>query len=364
MKESSLNKIESVIKKESEENPDFEKIDVNKINEIMNTEEKSEPDFKYEKDKDSKRLEEISQEIEKPKRISFEFDGENVQIEYIEVPAKKQMGKEQSGDKEKVLVIFPGFSTSYIPFANTVKELAQYLGDYRVICLSPLDSGKSSSLKGSNLNKMNEVYHKAFQELNIKPDKAEATVIGHSRSDIIALELARSHPEVVKNVALVNGIIANESNLPKLTYDFLKHVNVDITPARIAGAFKGEKEAAKNYWRQNKDFFKNISSPVKAHNQFKSLAERREISLENLLSELQSNVLVLSSTKELTDYEDTRKKVYKKLPADIQKQHRIEFGGLHDEITAQPEVFALKLKRWLESMEGNKSDKKNIDKED
>lgn len=356
MKESSFNNIESTIKKESKTNPRFEKIDVNRINEIINTEEKSEPDFKYEKEKDPERLEEISQEMEKPKQISFEFEGKNVQIEYTEVPAKKQAGKEQSGDKEKVLVIFPGFSASRIPFANTVKELAQYLGDYRVICLSPLDSGKSSSLKGSNLNKMNEAYHRAFQELNIKPDKAEATVIGHSRSDIIALELARSHPEIVKNIALVNGIAANESNLPKLTYDFLKHVNLDITPARIAGAFKGETETAENYWRQNKDFFKNIFSPVKAHNQFKSVTEGKEINLENLLSELQANVLVLSSTKELTDYEDTREKIYQKLPADIQKQHRIEFGGLHDEITAHPEAFALKLKRWLESIEDNKSD--------
>ncbi len=310
--------------------------------------EESSPDFKYEKEKDADRLEEISQGIENPKKISVEYEGENIQIEYIEVPAP---AKERGEEKEKVLIIIPGFSASYLPFANTVRELAQYMGNQRVICLSPLDSGKSSSLKGSNLSKMNDVYHKAFEKMNINPENSETTIISHSRSDIIALELARSRPEVVKNIVLVNGTAANESNLPRLTYDFLKHVNVDITSARIAGAFKGETEAAKNYWQQNIDFIKNILHPARARNQFNLLAERRKINLEDLLSQLKSNVLVLSSTGELTDYADASEKVYHKLPDDIQKQHRIEVGGLHDEITAHPEAFALKLRRWLESLE-------------
>jgi pimeloyl-ACP methyl ester carboxylesterase len=254
----------------------------------------SNPDFKYEKDKDPQRLEEISQGAETPKQISFEYEGENIQIEYIEVASK-----ERGEGKEKVFVILPGFSASYVPYANTVKELAGYMGNYRVICLSPLDSGKSSSLKSSNLNKMNEVCNKAFLELNIDSDSSEVTVIGHSRSDIIALEMARSHPEIVKNVVLANGISANESNLLKLTYDFLKHINVDITPERIAEAFNGETEAAKNYWRQNVDFMKNFLNPTRAFNQFKSLAERRNINLEDLFSELKSNVLVMSGANEL-----------------------------------------------------------------
>ena len=325
--------------------------DMDKINEVTNQDEKSAPDFKYERDKDPERLQKIAQGIENPKQISIEYEGERIQIEYIEVSAK-----ENGEGKEKVLIIIPGFSASYIPYANAVKELAQYLGNYRVVCLSPLDSGKSSSLKDSNLNKMNEVYSRAFQKLKIEPDTSEATVIGHSRSDIIALELARSHPEIVKNITLVNGVSANEGNLPGLAYDFLKHINTDITPARIAGAFKGETEAARNYWHQNLDFMKNFLNPVRAFNQFKSLADRKKINLEDLLVQLKANVLVLSGTKELTDYQDTSKKLYHKLPDDVQKQHRIEAGGLHDEITAHPEAFALKLKRWLESIE----DKKNI----
>ena len=82
---------------------------------------------------------------------------------------------------------------------------------------------------------------------------------------------------------------------------------------------------------------------------FKSLAERRKINLDDLLAELKSNVLVLSGSDELTDYQATRKNLYAKLPEGVKKQHRIEAGGLHDEINAHPEAFALKLKRWLES---------------
>lgn len=317
--------------------------DISKENVAAN-DKKNFADAYYERDKDPERLKRIAEGIENTRRISIRYEGENIQLEYIEVPAK-----EKAEGKEKVIIIIPGFSASYIPFTNTVKELAQYMGDHRVICLSPLDSGNSSSLKDSSLKKMNEVYLKAFEELNINSDTAEATVVGHSRSDIITLELARSHPEVIKNIALVNGVSANENELPALAYNFLKHINVDITPTRIAGAFQGETEAAKNYWRQNVDFMKNISHPVRALNQFKSLAERRKINLDDLLAELKANVLVLSGTSELTDYQATRKNLYAKLPEGVKKQHRIEAGGLHDEINAHPEAFALKLKRWLES---------------
>jgi len=307
------------------------------------------PDYKYERDHDPAREEEISKCIESPKQISFTYEGENVTIEYIEVPAK-----EKREGKEKTLITIPGFSGSYVPYTGVVKELAQYMGNCRVICISPLDSGASSSLKNSNLDKMAGVYGRAFEELGISPASSETTVIGHSRSDIIALELARSRPETVDNIVLVNGISANESNLPKLTYDFLKHVNVEIAPARIREAFGGEAGAAKNYWRHNLDFMKNLLNPVRAFNQFKSLAARKKINLNDLLSRLKANVLVLSATDELTDYRDVSEKVYGKLPEDVAKEHHIEVDGLHDEINAHPEALALKLKKWLESLDENK----------
>ena len=53
-------------------------------------------------------------------------------------------------------------------------------------------------------------------------------------------------------------------------------------------------------------------------------------------------MLVINSTEEFTPWDKTREKIYQKLPDNIQKQHRIEVGGLHDEIIAHPEAFAIK----------------------
>lgn len=307
--------------------------------------EKINNDAVYTRDKNPERLKEIENGLNSPKQISFDYEGEKVTLEYIEVPAKENSGK------EKTIIILPGFGASFKPYTETVKELSQYIGDYRVICLSPFDSGKSSSLKGSNLGKMTEAYNKAFEQLGINPNNSEVTVVGHSRSDIIALNLAGSHPETVKNAVLVNGISANPSGLPKLTYDFLKHTQTVIAPERLKGFFNGEEETAKNYLKQNMDFLSNVLKPKPAFNQFKSLAERKKIDLDALLSQLKSNVLVLSGSNELTNYQETSEKIYNNLPDSVGKQHRIEADGLHDEINAHPEAFALKLKRWLESLE-------------
>lgn len=326
------------------------------INKIMDSETASQPDVKYERDHDPERVETIREGIETPKEIEMEFEGQKVKIEYIEVPAKK-MSPGAETEKEKVIFMIPGFSASHKPYAGAVKEVASYSGDHRVICISPLDSGKSSSLKGSNLEKMSKVYLEAIKAMGIAPEKSELTIVGHSRSDIIAMNLARIRPDLVKNIALVDGIAANESNLGGLTYDFLKHVNTKITPERITSAFRGEKEEAKNYWKQNVDFFKNISNPRRLVNQFKSLGERKKVNQDEILSKMQANALVINSTEEFTDWEKTRENVFQKLPDDIQKQHRIEVGGLHDEINAHPEAFAIKLKRWLEMVEGKLEEK-------
>jgi pimeloyl-ACP methyl ester carboxylesterase len=321
-----------------------------KIEDLTNAA-KSDPDVIYKRDKDPERIENIQECLKNPKIIEMEFKGQQVQLEYIEVPAKKK-----GEGKEKVMFMLPGFSASYKPFKNTVKELAQYCGDYRIICISPLDSGESSSLKGSNLEKMTNVYFQGIESMGVNHENSELTVVGHSRSDIIAINMAVSRPDLVKNTVIANGIIANDSDLKGLsslgglTKDFLVHVNTKITPARIIGAFKDDKEAATNYWKTNVDFFKNILQPRKAWNQFKSLTERDKVDQDYLLSKIKANMLVINSTEEFTPWDKTREKVYQRLPENIQKQHRIEFGGLHDEIFDHPEAFAIKFKRWSESI--------------
>jgi len=315
-----------------------------KIEELTNSA-KSDPDVIYKRDKDPERVEEIQECLENPKIIEIEYEGKPIQLEYIEVPAK-----EKGGEKEKVVFMIPGFSASYKPFKGTVRELSQYCGDYRIVCVSPLDSGKSSSLKGSNLEKMTDVYFRGIESMGINPENSDMTIVGHSRSDIIAMNMAISRPDLVKNAVVANGIMANESNLGGLTYDFLKHVNTKITPERVIGAFKGDKEAAKNYWKTNVDFFKNILQPRKGWNQFKSLGERKKVDQYDLLSRIQSNILVVGSTEEFTPWDKTRENIYQKLPDNIQKQHRIEVGGLHEEIIAHPEAFAIKFKRFSKSI--------------
>ena len=228
-----------------------------KIKELTNSA-KSDPDVIYMRDKDPERVEEIQECIESPKIISIEYEGQQIQLEYIDVPAKEK-GKE----KEKVIFMIPGFAASYKPFKNTVKELAQYCGDYRIICVSPLDSGKSSSLKGSNLKKMTDVYFQGIESMGVNPENSERTVVGHSRSDIIAINMAVSRPDMVKNTVVADGIMANESNLGGLTYDFLKHVNTKITPERIIGAFKGIRRPRKIIGKQMLIFSKIFCNPEK-----------------------------------------------------------------------------------------------------
>lgn len=322
-----------------------------KIKELTNSA-KSDPDVIYKRDKDPERVEEIQECIESPKIISIEYEGRQIQLEYIDVPAKGK-GKE----KEKVIFMIPGFAASYKPFKNTVKELSQYCGDYRIVCVSPLDSGKSSSLKGSNLEKMTDVYFQGIEAMGINPENSDMTIVGHSRSDIIAINMAVSRPDLVKNTVIANGIMANDSNSWGLTYDFVKHVGGKIMPRRIIGAlpekiigaFRGDKEAASNYRKTTVDFSKNILQLKKGWNQFKSLGERKKVDQTGLLSKIKANMLVINSTEEFTPWDKTREKVYQKLPEDIQKQYRIEVGGLHDEIIAHPEAFSIKFKRWSES---------------
>ena len=310
--------------------------------------------FTYEQDMDPQWLAKIEQEIKTPKIVSFEFEGKPLKLEYIEVAAKESQEQKEVKQKEKVIVLVPGFSASFVPYAGAVKELAKYLPNYRVICLSPFDSGKSSALKGSTLEKMNQAYHEAFKQMGIDSQHSQATIIGHSRSDIIALGLACAYPDLVKQIVLVNGVCANPSGLPKLAYEFTKHTVASITPERILGAFKDELDVAKNYWEQTKDFTRNLLKLPQAIHQFSSLKQRQAVDLPTLLSSLESDVLILSGTADLTSPEETSERISQRVSEKRRVKHSIEVGGLHDEINAHPETFALKTAHWLSSLERQK----------
>ncbi len=309
--------------------------------------------FKYEKVSDPQWLEKIEQEIKTPKTVTFEFEGKSLKIEYIEVPVKDSPEEKEGERKEKVIVLIPGFAASHVPYAPPVRELAQYLPGYRVICLSPFDSGKSSVLKGSTLEKMNRAYHEAFKQMGIDSQHSQATIIGHSRSDIIALGLASTYPDLVKQIVLINGVSANPSGLPKLAYQFTRHTVGSITPERIRRAFKDEhgrdeRDVAENYWRQAIDLTKNMLQFPQVVHQLNSLRQRKHVVLPTLLSSLASDVLILSGTDDLTSYKDTTERIQKGLSDKVQVKHSIEVGGLHDELSAHPEGVALKVAHWLE----------------
>jgi len=303
---------------------------------------KSSPDFKYEQDKDPKRIKIIKENLNQPKIAKLKYEGENINIEYIDIPAKN--------DSKKATVILPGFEASYKPYRSTAEQLALYNNDQRIVCLSQL-SGKSSSINDYSLDKISKIDTDFFKKIGL--EGYDLTVVGHSRSDVVAMELGRTNPDQVKNIVLANGILANKESSGGLAWDFTKHVAGKINSKRISGAFEGEGKEALVYMKQVYDFFKNLLSfkIKKTINQFQSMDDRKKINLDEVLSQLKSNILVLSSTQELTPYEDTREKISSKLPKDINSQLRIEVDGLHDEIVAHPEAFALKLKRWLESIE-------------
>ena len=307
--------------------------------------------FRYEKETDPQWLAKIEQDIKIPKFVIFEFEGKRLKIEYIEVPAKDSPERKEGEQKGKVIILIPGFSASYIPYAPAVRELAQYLGDFRIICLSPLDSGKSSPLKGSTLEKMNQAYGEAFKQMGIDQEHSQATIVGHSRSDIIALGLAAKYPDLVKHIVLVSGVSANPSNFPLLAYQFTSHTLARITPQRVLNAFKGEREVAENYWRQTIDFLKNMLKFPKVLHQINSLRERRRVDLPGLLSSLKSDVLILSGADDLTSPLHTNERIYQAAPKVIGIKHSVEFDGLHDEINAHPETFALKVTHWLSSLD-------------
>ncbi|MBI2473678.1 alpha/beta hydrolase [Candidatus Uhrbacteria bacterium] len=311
--------------------------------------------YRYEKVSDPQWLERIEQEIKTSKTVTFEFEGKSLKMEYIEVPAKDSPEEKEGEHKEKVIVLIPGFAASHVPYAPPVRELAQYLPGYRVICLSPFDSGKSSALKGSSLEKMNRAYHEAFKQMGIDSEHSKATIIGHSRSDIIALGLASAYPDLVKQIVLINGVSANPSGLPKLAYQFTRHTIASITPERIKRAFKDEygrdeRDVAENYWRQTIDFMKNMLQFPQVVHQLNSLRQRQNVDLRSLLSSLASDVLILSGTADLTAYEDTSERIYMSLPDNVRAEHSIEVGGLHDELSAHPEGVALKVAHWLSSL--------------
>ncbi len=322
-------KIEKNISDKQEEPSDFKGI-------------KSSPDFKYEREGDSERLEAVKESLDQPKIATINYEGEYIKIEYIDIPAKN--------DAKRAIVILSGFEASYKPYSDTAKELALYNNDQRVICLSHL-SGKSSSVKDYSLDKMSKINTNFFKEIGL--GEYELTIVGHSRSDVVAMELGRTNPDQVKNIVLANGILANKENFGKLALDFTKHVVGKITPERLSG----EKERKKRYIKQCIDFTRNLllSDPKKTLNQFESLGHRKKVDLGEALSQLKSNVLVLSSTQEFTPYKDTQEQISEKLPKDINSQLRITVDGLHDEIIARPEAFALKLKRWLESFKERES---------
>lgn len=309
--------------------------------------------FKYEKISDPQWLAKIERDIKTPKFVTFEFEGKPLRIEYIEVPAKDSPEEKEGERKEKVIILIPGFAASHVPYAPPVRELAQYLPGYRVICLSPLDSGNSSALKGSTLEKMNRAYHEAFKQMGIDSEHSKATIIGHSRSDIIALGLASAYPDLVNHIVLINGVSANPSDLPKLAYQFTKHTVGSITPERIRRAFKDEHggdewDVAENYWRQALDLMKNMLKFPQVLHQLNSLIQRKQVDLPTLLSSLTSDVLILSGTADLTAHEDTSERIHRGLSDQVQMKHSIEVGGLHDELSAHPEGVALKVTHWLE----------------
>ncbi|PJA47541.1 hypothetical protein CO172_00960 [Candidatus Uhrbacteria bacterium CG_4_9_14_3_um_filter_36_7] len=316
--------------------------------------------FVYSKETDPGRLQEIKEKIEQSRFLRFEFEGQEIQIEYIEVEAKKTQEVHEDGVRSPVDIIIPGFCASLIPFKPTVREMAEYMPDHRIICVSPLDSGKSSALKDSSLEKMNRVYRQVFEEMGIDVSSVDLTVIAHSRSDIIGLGLAAAYPELVKNIVLVNGVSAKSDNLARLTYDFSQHTLKDITPERMKGFFHkfapGEiyegvsEETAQRYLEQTVDFMRNILKFPQAFHQFSSLAQRRIIDLDSLVKSLKSNVLILSGTRDITSPENSRQRIFENLPDTVQGKQSIEVGGLHDAPNADPEAFALKLAHWFKTL--------------
>jgi pimeloyl-ACP methyl ester carboxylesterase len=299
--------------------------------------------IKYDRDKSTERLKTIRESIKHPKFALIKYKGESISIEYIDIHSKI--------DVKKAIVILPGFEASYRSYTGTAKELALYNNNQRVICLSHL-SGKSSQIKDYSLYNMSKVTMDLFIKIGL--ERYEITVVGHSRSDLLALNLSRTYPDKIINIVLANGILANKNKFWALAIDFSKHVLLKITPERLLfGCFKGESGIIWQSLKQSYDFMSNLGSfnLRKTINQVKSLNDRKKINFDDFFSQLKSNVLILSGTKEFTPYEDTLKQISEKLPEDINSQLRIEVDGLHDEIIVHPEAFALKLKRWLESLE-------------
>ncbi len=296
----------------------------------------------YKKETDPVLLAEIERESRTPKILSFRFEGADFQVEYLEISPKRE-----GEGKMPVEVIIPGFCASLIPFKDTVKAMAEYMPDHRIICLSPFDSGKSSTLgRDHSLGKMNRAYRRVFEELRIAPAESELTVIGHSRSDIVALGLAVTYPDLIENIVLVNGVSAKESRLPELMFDFAKHTIKDITPAR----FGGDARAAKRYLEQTIDFTKNMMSPKGVRNQLSSLIKRRRADVARMAKGLHSNVLILSGTADITDPAHSKSRILDNLPAHVQGKQDVELGGLHDAPNGDPERFAYTLVNWLASL--------------
>lgn len=302
---------------------------------------------KFEKMGGAERIEEIEKAIKDKKISQIEAGGEQFKIEYIDVPAF-----EQNSEKKRVILLIPGFSTSVQSFEGTVEELASYVGDKEVICISPPDSGGSSSVEGLDLEKMRKILEGFLKDLNLDKD-SEITLIGHSRSDLYAMDFAKAHPELVKNLVIANGIAANEKSFLKLMKDFIGNVGIKQTVERLKNYFDGDEEVAENYLNVCRDFVSNMANPKRLKNQLSATKEAHKTNFREIMLEIKSNTLVITGTEDITDVYDTREKILNKLPENVNKQLRIEAGGMHDEIYTHPEAFALKIKSWLKSIENN-----------
>jgi len=175
--------------------------------------------FVYSKETDPGRLQEIKEKIEQSRFLRFEFEGQEIQIEYIEVEAKKTQEVHEDGVRSPVDIIIPGFCASLIPFKPTVREMAEYMPDHRIICVSPLDSGKSSALKDSSLEKMNRVTTMAALELFDKRRKS-------SLGDIAFRPLAVFFKMFMAKCGFLDGFPGLLAASLSLMHVFIKYVKL------------------------------------------------------------------------------------------------------------------------------------------
>lgn len=99
----------------------------------------------------------------------------------------------------QVVVLLHGLGSSYHDFDFVIPKLEQ---EFRVIALDARGHGKSTLITDDqNVTTMATDFYEVLVELKIK----EATVVGFSMGGAIALQMAISYPELVKQLVLINS---------------------------------------------------------------------------------------------------------------------------------------------------------------